>query len=168
MPLDSAYLAVDVLGMGKSAIILAILATFASCMAPGQVRELRERRLFRADGTGIVDIARRYVGVPYRYGGSTPEGFDCSGLVRYVYARAGYSVPRSAREQWQALEPNRVPRPGDLVFFKADSKNISHVGIYAGNFLFIHAPRTGKNVGFDDIRDNYWSKSYAGTRTVFR
>lgn len=150
------------------ALVSAALVLGVGCMSPGQVRDLRERRLFRSDGTGIVDIARRYVGTPYRYGGSSPEGFDCSGLVRYVYARAGYSVPRSANQQWEGLQPGKVPQPGDLVFFKADSKNISHVGIYAGNFLFIHAPRTGKNVGFDDIRDQYWSKSYAGTRTVFR
>jgi cell wall-associated NlpC family hydrolase len=147
---------------------VALLFLGSSCMSPAKVQELRERRLFRADGVGIVDIARRYVGVPYRYGGSSPSGFDCSGLVRYVYARAGYSVPRSATEQWKDMGFTRVPQPGDLVFFKANSSKISHVGIYAGNFLFIHAPRTGKNVGFDDIRDSYWNKSYAGSRTVFQ
>ncbi len=130
--------------------------------------DYRHRRLFRADGSGIVDIARRYIGTPYRFGGATPDGFDCSGLVRYVFSRAGYSLPRSATEQWELLKPTRVPQPGDLVFFKINGTKISHVGIYAGNFHFIHAPRTGKTVGLDDIRNTYWRQYYAGSRTVFQ
>lgn len=143
----------------------------ANCAAP-QGRhtglDYRHRRLFRADGKGIVDIARRYIGTPYRFGGASPSGFDCSGLVRYVFSRAGYALPRRASEQWELLKPTRIPQPGDLVFFKIKSNKITHVGIYAGNFHFIHAPRTGRTVGLDDIRSSYWRKYYAGSRTVFQ
>ena len=95
-------------------------------------------------GAAVIAIASRYFGVPYRYGGSSPRGFDCSGLVLYVYAQLGIHLPRTAAAQYGATR--RVSRsaamPGDLVFFFSGG-GISHVGIYAGGNMMIAAPHTG-------------------------
>jgi hypothetical protein len=107
----------------------------------------------------IVFTALQQVGVPYRYGGSTPQGFDCSGLVQYVYRNTGISVPRTSREQLAATTP--VPladaRPGDLVFFQ--SRDSSHVGIYLGGNRFIHAPFTGTQVRITSLDDPYYQRT---------
>ena len=109
---------------------------------------------------GIVMEAHKMLGTPYRYGGASPKGFDCSGLVQYVYAQAGLEVPRSTVEQ---LEQSRWVsfsqlRPGDLVFFKTGRSKVNHVGIYYGNGRFIHAPNRGKEVSFAQIESDYWAK----------
>ena len=105
-------------------------------------------------------IAAALVGAPYRYGGSTPRGFDCSGLVYYSYRKAGIHVPRSTQSQLH--NSLRVPmqqlQTGDLLFFKLDRKPVSHVGIYAGNGQFIHAPSKGKKVSFTPVNDPYWQQ----------
>ena len=95
-------------------------------------------------GERIVNIATQYLGVPYVWGGTTPDGFDCSGLVQYVYAQIGISVSRTSKEQatngW-AVSRDEL-RAGDLVFF-ANSQGVHHVGIYIGDGQFIHAPYSG-------------------------
>lgn len=95
-------------------------------------------------GAQVIAIASRYFGVPYRFGGTTPRGFDCSGLTQYVYAQLGIDLPRTAAQQYGATR--RVSRseaqPGDLVFFFGGG-SISHVGIYAGDNMMIAAPRSG-------------------------
>ena len=126
-----------------------------------------ERRVTLSDGSDIVRIARQYLGVPYQYGGNSPGGFDCSGLTSYVLNQAGYQIPRSASNQYGRLNPVRVPKPGDLMFFRTSGNTASHVGIYVGNYQFIHAPSSGKPVGYADIRTNYWKTRYIGSRTVF-
>ena len=117
----------------------------------------------------IVKTAERYVGVRYKYGGTTPEGFDCSGYSSYVYKINGFTLPHSAQQQY--AKGRRVPikkaKPGDLVFFRISGWKISHVGIYLGDYKFIHAPSRGKRVCYDDIRKDYWRKRYAGTVTYF-
>lgn len=117
-------------------------------------------------GNTIVSIAKQYLGTPYRYGGTTPAGFDCSGFTGYVYKRAGIKLPRDARDQFRQLTEQKVPKPGDLVFFKIDGSSISHVGIYVGNLKFIHSPRTGRSVEIADMRIAYWKTRYAGARTA--
>lgn len=111
---------------------------------------------------GIVATAEKYIGVRYKRGGSDPKGFDCSGLVMFVYDRHGISLPRTADAQYR--EGRRVPirraSPGDLVFFRTSGRAISHVGIYAGNGRFIHAPSSGKRVSYADIRNPYWKKRF--------
>jgi cell wall-associated NlpC family hydrolase len=113
-------------------------------------------------GAKVVAIASRYFGVPYRFGGTTPRGFDCSGLVLYVYAQLGIDLPRTAAQQYGATR--RISRseaqPGDLVFFFGGG-GISHVGIYVGDNMMIAAPRSGtvvrkqpiysSNVGFGRV-----------------
>jgi cell wall-associated NlpC family hydrolase len=95
-------------------------------------------------GSRAISIASRYFGVPYRYGGTTPRGFDCSGLVQYVYAQLGVRLPRTAQQQYGATRrvSRSAARPGDLVFFFGGG-GISHVGIYAGGNMMIAAPHSG-------------------------
>lgn len=91
-----------------------------------------------------VAIAQGEIGVPYRYGGNSPAGFDCSGLVAYVYGRLGIALPHNAAAQYDYGRPvdRRHLRPGDLVFFHG----LGHVGLYIGRDRIIHAPRAGKRV----------------------
>jgi cell wall-associated NlpC family hydrolase len=110
-------------------------------------------------GARLLRLAETQIGAPYRYGGDTPRGFDCSGLVRYVHAQAGLTVPRTAAGQM--LAARRVPldalAPGDLLFFASDGTQIDHVGIYAGDGRFLHAPRTGRPVGYDRLDDEWYA-----------
>lgn len=119
-------------------------------------------------GTRIAHSALRYIGVPYRYGGSEPsKGFDCSGLVSYVHGLDGITVPRTAAAQFAAARPvNEADlRPGDLVFFRltAGSRDVTHVGIYTGQRRFVHAPQTGRNVCESRLDDPYYRERYAGS-----
>jgi cell wall-associated NlpC family hydrolase len=118
----------------------------------------------------IIRTAEKYIGTRYRYGGSDPRGFDCSGFTSYVFKQHGFVIPRAAGAQFE--DGRRVPinraKPGDLVFFRISGSNISHVGIYAGDFRFIHSPSTGNRVRYDDIRKDYWRTRYAGTVTYFK
>jgi peptidoglycan hydrolase-like protein with peptidoglycan-binding domain len=97
-----------------------------------------------ASNAAVVRELLKYVGVPYKWGGTTPAGFDCSGLTQYAYRAIGKSVPRTTWDIWAALP--RVPfdqlAPGDMVFFS----NLGHMGVYIGDGNMIHAPRTGEFV----------------------
>jgi cell wall-associated NlpC family hydrolase len=110
-----------------------------------------------------ASIAARYLGVPYVWGGASPGGFDCSGLVMYVYAQLGVSLPHYTVSQWNSTTP--IPTsdlaPGDLVFFDG----LSHVGIYIGNGQFIHAPHTGTVVQIASL-SGYWAAHLDGARRV--
>ena len=105
-----------------------------------------------------VRIARAMLGKPYRYGGTGPNGFDCSGLVYYSYQRAGIPVPRTTNAQLGAASPIRLGdlTPGDLLFFKLNRQPVSHVAIYTGKGRFIHAPSSGKRVSYGSMNDSYW------------
>ncbi len=115
-------------------------------------------------GALLLGLAEQYLGAPYRYGGSAPDGFDCSGLVLRVHALAGIGVPRTALEQQAAAQP--VPRvallPGDLLFFAGRRGRVDHVGIYAGDGRFVHAPRTGRPVGYDRLDDSWFATRFVG------
>jgi cell wall-associated NlpC family hydrolase len=92
--------------------------------------------------SGVVNIARGLLGIPYVYGGETPAGFDCSGFTQYVFRKAGISIPRTASAQQRAATPVSNPKPGDLVFYGSPAW---HVGIYTGNGKMIDSPRKGKS-----------------------
>ena len=112
------------------------------------------------------DIAATMVGKPYRYGGNTPQGFDCSGLVYFSFQRAGLNVPRSTetqREKSRKVPASRLTR-GDLLFFNQEGKYSSHVGIYLGRNRFVHAPSSGKRVRVDSLTDPYWQKHLVDAR----
>ena len=112
-----------------------------------------------AGHAAAASIALRYLGVPYVYGGASPSGFDCSGLVMYVYAQLGISLPHYTVAQWNATQPVSSPAPGDLVFFNG----LGHVGIYLGGGRFINAPHTGSVVRIDSISS---FGGYDGARRV--
>ncbi len=117
----------------------------------------------------IVKTARRYVGVPYRWGGeSSRTGFDCSGFTMVVYRLNGLDLPRSSRQQWKAGRQisRRQLQKGDLVFFAtAGGGRISHVGIYTGEDKFLHAPSRGSRIKTSSLSSKYFKSRYVGARS---
>lgn len=115
-----------------------------------------------ATGAGLIALeeARKMLGVAYRYGGSDPQGFDCSGLIHYAFSRAGVTLPRTSRDIFRSsqLVNPQERQPGDLVFFAISASKVSHVGIYAGHQQFIHAPSSGKGVSYASLDDSYWEQ----------
>jgi len=149
----------------RQAAIAATLAAKARAGAAG-----------RAAGTpgathdGVVGVALKFIGVPYVWGGTTPSGFDCSGLVQYCYRQVGVNLPRTSREQFKvgtfiAAGNLAALKPGDLLFFgyNADPGRIHHVGMYVGDGNFIHAPGTGDHVKISSLADRITNhKDYVG------
>jgi len=128
----------------------------------------RARHLHHAPSSGslgerAVALARRELGVPYVWGGESPSGFDCSGLVQYAYARLGVELPRVAAAQYGAGHhvSRSELRPGDLVFFD----HLGHVGIYVGGGMFIHAPHTGTVVQISSL-SGWYAETYVGATRV--
>ena len=119
----------------------------------------------------IVKTAESFIGVPYLWGGSSPDtGFDCSGLTTAVYQLNGLDLPRLSSEQYKAGVPVEQDSllKGDLVFFAVfKGKKVSHVGIYAGEDKFIHAPARGKKIRMDSLSDNYFQKRYVAGMSYF-
>ena len=126
---------------------------------PGRI-VLEPRNADAAVGGAIADVAMGMVGTRYRYGGTNPiEGFDCSGLVYYAYGQAGYKVPRTSQELFRAARKISVGEAGagDLMFFQ-DQTKLSHVGIYVGDGLFVHAPASGQNVSIARLDSPYYQQ----------
>lgn len=125
-----------------------------------------------AAANAVVMRAISLVGTPYRYGGNTPEGgFDCSGLVNYVFRdMLDLRLPRTSRElfayQGPKIEPARLTT-GDLVFFGSGG-SVTHVGIYVGEGRFVHAPSTGGTVRLDHLDGSYWLRNYSGSKRVLQ
>jgi len=122
-------------------------------------------------GTGqeIVSYAERFLGVPYVYGGTSPSGFDCSGLVYYCYTHYGYSVNRTAASlAYNGVSVSKSSlRPGDIILFTSeDGGYVGHTGIYIGGGQFIHAPHTGDVVKVSSLSDSYYTSHYWGARRV--
>jgi cell wall-associated NlpC family hydrolase len=137
-----------------------------------EARELaaQTRQTFSGGGnppgghTGVVGIAMRYLGIPYRWGGASPStGFDCSGFIMYVYAQVGVSLPHNAAMQYGYGSPvSRANlQPGDLVFFNS----LGHNGIYVGNNSFIHSPHTGDVVKISSMT-GWYTSTYVGARRL--
>jgi putative modified peptide len=119
--------------------------------------------------TAAVAEARKYLGTPYQWGGSTPKtGFDCSGLVQWAYAKAGIQIPRTSEQQILASNGRPVDRrhllPGDLVFFRDSSGDVHHVGISLGGDRFVNAPHTGDVVKIASLKEPYYAQQFTGGR----
>ncbi len=122
-------------------------------------------------GQLVVATASKYLGIPYVYGGSSPAGFDCSGLVQYVFRELGVSLNRVAADQTAHGIPITRENllPGDIVFFHNTNKytRINHVGIYVGDGNFIHAPQTGDVVKITTLDSGYYATTFVTARRIF-
>jgi cell wall-associated NlpC family hydrolase len=156
-------------------ILLGLIALLAACASDGphgKIAPVVPVGDFSPVAEDVLIRAIGLVGTPYRYGGNTPAaGFDCSGLIGFVYRdAAGLSLPRSTRE----LSSMRAPlvahdalQPGDLLFFATlGGSAASHAGIYVGEQRFVHAPSSGGTVRLDSLSSAYWSKSYLNAKRV--
>ncbi len=124
-------------------------------------------------GNRIGNIAKQYQGSPYKYGGTTPAGFDCSGYTSYVYKKAGIEIPRTTSLQYSSGSSVAKSdlKKGDLIFFMrwpliGMILSPSHVGIYVGNNKFIHAPSTGEKIRHDSLNNSYWKNRFKGARDL--
>ncbi|MCU7805319.1 MAG: C40 family peptidase [Candidatus Thiodiazotropha sp. (ex Lucinoma borealis)] len=118
----------------------------------------------------VIQIANDLKGKPYRYGGITPKGFDCSGLVHYAYRKAGIVIPRTTEAQYRLSHLISVDqaRPGDLLFFRINSRTFSHVGLYAGEGRFIHASISKKKVSDAYLSEPYWQDKLIAVGRIYR
>lgn len=118
--------------------------------------------------TAVVRTALNYLGVPYRWGGTTPVGFDCSGFVQYIFAQHGRVLPREVQDQYGAGREIdlREVRPGDLLFFQTISRGASHVGVAVGDGRFVHAPSARGVVRVEPYTASYWTRRFVGARRV--
>ena len=137
-----------------SSILFACAHSPESSKPKKQIQALK----IETEGQKIADLAKSFIGAPYKYGGASPKGFDCSGLVFYTHGKLGIHTPRTSSQQYQHAKSIKVSKlnSGDLVFFTLNKKNVSHVGIYIGNGKFVHAPKSGKRVTINHLHDDYW------------
>ncbi|QWE28178.1 C40 family peptidase [Polynucleobacter sp. AM-7D1] len=155
-------------------IFICTLLSFSGCSNFGSKNNATKVAQFKQDtsvGTEDISIAAvGLVGVPYRYGGNNPKGgFDCSGLIAYVYQKsANIKLPRTIQEmssRGQSVE-NQPPAPGDLVFFNTTGAKYSHAGIYVGQGRFVHAPSAGGTVRLEYITTPYWAARFTEARRL--
>lgn len=147
-------LAIVVLGLA-SACSSAPVSTSVPGATTGQVA------LRTSLGEEAAAVAMDQLGVPYRYGGSSPSGFDCSGLVQYSYSRVGKRVPRTTGQLWSSTKVvgRHELRAGDLLFFNVEGK-MSHVGLYLGEQRFVHAPSSGRTVSVASLDSPYYNSAF--------
>lgn len=152
---------------GLAVILLALVAGCASAPNKAPVAASGSTRPSQA-GDQAAGYALTMVGKPYKYGGSSPAGFDCSGLVMYSYRQAGLALPHNTDKQRAGSRPVKVAelRRGDLLFFNQEGKKHGHVGIYVGGGKFVHAPSSGKSVRSDRLDSPYWKKHLTEARRI--
>lgn len=120
-------------------------------------------------GNQVAQLAKQLIGKPYQYGGNTPKGFDCSGLVQYTHNKVGISIPRTTDKQLKQAKPIKRSQlqAGDLVFFRLNGRKVSHVGIYIGNNQIVHAPSSGKRVSYARLDQGYWKDRVTATARFY-
>jgi cell wall-associated NlpC family hydrolase len=150
--------------------LAAALLLVACAGAPPRVAD-EQAAATRVPGVGerIAASALAQVGQPYRYGGNGPDEFDCSGLVRFVHAAQGIDVPRTTAAQFAsaALVARHALAAGDLLFFRFDGPDVSHVGIYVGNGRFVHAPKSGREVEQRRLDDPWYQRQLVSAGRLF-
>lgn len=122
----------------------------------------------RSKVNAILATAKKYIGVPYKFGGATPKAFDCSGYLQYVFDQNGIHLPRTADEQYKLGKKtisSAQLEPGDLVFFTTYEPGASHCGIYLGNGKFIHAS-SSRGIRIDELSNSYWQPRYYGGKHI--
>ena len=158
----------------RCGIFICVLLFLTGCSIFGSKSNQARVAQFKQDtsvGTESISIAAiGLVDVPYRYGGNTPKGgFDCSGLIVYVYNKsAGIKLPRTIQQmstQGIGIDSG-PPAPGDLVFFNTTGEKYSHAGIYVGQGRFVHAPSAGGTVRLDYITSPYWAAKFTEARRI--
>ncbi len=157
----------------QSLVTVCFLITLVGCASAPQQKSYpagpssTQQAPIEQDRKRIVTSAESMLGTPYRYGGTSPAGFDCSGLVYYTHRQAGLYTPRTAMAQFEASRPVAIKhlKPGDLLFFKLTGTKTSHVGIYTGRGKFIHAPSSGKRVSRSTLDNPYWQRHLIGAGT---
>jgi cell wall-associated NlpC family hydrolase len=149
------------MGLGKAVIAAVVTATLCLALQGCGGKAQRQSPL----AAEVVGTAHKYLGVPYVYGGKSPRGFDCSGLMWYVFRQHGIRLPDSSWKQ--ATVGRAVDRddllPGDLVFFQSNGR-VGHVGLYIGDGTMIHAPGKGKRVRKAKLSEKYYRQHYATAR----
>jgi cell wall-associated NlpC family hydrolase len=159
------------LGCGIFICALLSLSGCSTFSARSNAAKVAQFKQDTSVGTEDISIAAvGLVGVPYRYGGNNPKGgFDCSGLIAYVYNKsANIKLPRTIQEmsaKGQSLD-NQPPAPGDLIFFNTTGEKYSHAGIYVGQGRFVHAPSAGGTVRLEYITSPYWAARFTEARRL--
>jgi len=151
---------------GRVFISVVLAAGLVACAGQSSVKSQSQTPVSAGQastsvGQRAASIAVHQVGVPYRYGGSAPTGFDCSGLVHYSYQQAGKAVARTTGQLWNSTSAvdHRDMRPGDVLFFHIEGK-MSHVGIYIGDNRFVHAPSSGKSVSVESLSSDFYRSAF--------
>ena len=143
----------------RKGLLLVLLLLVAACSGTSERPDYSNipAPVGSPQGQMAAQIALQQVGVPYRYGGQSPSGFDCSGLVHYSYRQAGKAVPRTTAQLWSGTTPVSSPdmQVGDVLFFSIEGK-MSHVGLYLGDGRFVHAPSTGKTVSVASLSSAFY------------
>jgi murein DD-endopeptidase len=149
-------------------LVIAVVGLLTGCAssAPAPATASGATRPTSELSSQAASHALKMVGRPYRYGGASPSGFDCSGLVMYSYKQAGVVLPHGTDKQRAASRLIKVSelRRGDLLFFNQEGKKYGHMGIYVGDGRFVHAPSSGKSVRSDRLDSPYWKKHLTEVR----
>ncbi|MGY4515482.1 C40 family peptidase [Lysobacter sp. HA18] len=166
-PADSRAALPDSMSLSDRALMLA--SDINRLIVPGSRSTSATATPVTGRAQSVLARAFALLGTPYRWGGTSTEGFDCSGLVGYVFRNAlGVELPRVARDQAQTgtMVDRSQLTAGDLVFFSTHSSGVDHVGIYIGNGKFLHAPRTGRDVTVSELDTGYWNGKFVQARRV--
>lgn len=152
------------------ALALTLGVLIAGCATPQRVptADAGSTRPTAQLADDAASHALRMLGKPYRYGGASPSGFDCSGLVQYSYRKAGLALPHNTDRQRSVSRAIKLAelRRGDLLFFNQEGKKYGHVGLYVGGGKFVHAPSSGKSVRSDRLDSPYWRKHLSEARRL--
>ncbi|PPE73000.1 NlpC/P60 family protein [Solimonas fluminis] len=151
----------------RTLLALGLALLLSGCLSFGGGSGRSREEVERLRQTIVVD-ALGQIGRPYRYGGNNPDGFDCSGLVQYVFAQSGVKLPRSSREQSEIGKEIDLDdaEPGDLLFYSFTGGRIDHVAVYLGDGQAVHAPASGRQIIVAPVAQKYWMQKFVEARDV--